>query len=195
MNTSFQRDDYQRRNSTPFKDRSAVGHSGMQMNVSIQPEQPMQQKFFNGGGYESPGTIQGKPAVPPTNMNDVMEKLSVSMRRSAMSRSMVKHISGRSLVSQNSARGLLASQGSSRGLGPNQGTVGSHHSSRNMMQQGSERNFAMEGRPVPIRRMSTNAKHQPPGQSMHRNNSHRGLNHSNHGQITLQIDDRNVGTF
>lgn len=193
MNASFHGDDYQRRSSTPFKDLSTVGHSGMQMNVAIQPEQHSPQKFFNGGGYESPNTIQSKTATPPTNMNDVMEKLSVSMRRSAMSRSMVKHISGRSLVSQNSARGLLASQGPSRG--PNQGNIVNHHSNRNMMKQGSERSFGMDGRPVPIRRLSTNAKHQPPGQSMHRNSSHRALNHSNHGQITLQIDDRNVGTF
>ena len=195
LNSSFHRDDYQRRSSTPFKDLSTVGHSGMQVNVAIQPEHHSPQKYFNGGGYESPSTIHPKTAVPPTNMNDVMEKLSVSMRRSAMSRSMVKHISGRSLVSQNSARGLLASQGSSRGLAPNQGPIVNHHANRNMMKQGSERSFAMDGRPVPIRRLSTNAKHQPPSQSTHRNNSHRSLNHSSHAQVTLQIDDRNVGTF
>jgi hypothetical protein len=196
LNTSFHRDDYQRRSSTPFKDLSTVGHTGMQVNVAIQSEQRSPQKYFNGGGgYESPSAVHPKAVMPPTNINDVMEKLSVSMRRSAMSRSMVKHISGRSLVSQNSARGLLASQSSSRGLVPNQGPVANHLANRNMMKQGSERSFGVDGRPVPIRRLSTNAKHHPPGQSTLRNSSHRSLNHSNHGQITLQIDDRNVGTF
>ena len=189
LNSSFNRDDNHSRNSSSFSDISAVGHPGMQVNVAIQPEQHHQQKYFNGGGYESPGATGIHP-MPPTNINDVMEKLSVSMRRSAMSRSMVKHISGRSVVSQNSARGLLASQGSSRGLGPS-----SHHSHRNVMKQGSERSFVMDARPVPIRRQSINAKHQPPGQSVHRNNSHRNLNHSNHGHVTLQVDDRNVGTL
>jgi hypothetical protein len=194
---SHSHDAMQRRNSSPFSKTSygnSTSFAGMQNNVAIPQERHTPQKYFS--GFEPQSHSPSPIKNPSTNMNEVMEKLTERMRQSAMSRNMVKHISGRSLVSQSSSRGLLASQGSSRAVGQIPGLMMTHGSTKNLMKQGSERSVGDgTGRATPIRRISSNAKHQLPGRSLHRQDSHRSLNHSNHGTISLQIDGRNVGNF
>jgi hypothetical protein len=191
------------------------GHSsafaGMQHNVSIaaSTSDVMQSPKTHLNGYDphmSPSMSRKNLVAPTTpNMGNVMEKLSETMRRSAMSRSMVKQFSGRNLVHHNSMRNLLVKQGSARGqLGRHASnrTLVSQGSNRNLMSQGSDRNLAGEGmvaRTPPTRRMShsssANAKHhlQHQGRGLLRNDSQQSLNgRSNHG-ISVQIDGRNVG--
>jgi hypothetical protein len=194
---SHSHDAMQRRNSSPFSKTSYgsnASFAGMQNNVAIPQERHSPQKYFS--GFEPQSQSPSSVKNPSANMNEVMEKLTERMRQSAMSRNMVKHISGRSLVSQSSGRGLLVNQGSSRAAGQVPGLMMTHGSTKNLMKQGSERSVG-DGtvRATPIRRVSSNAKHQLPGRSLHRQDSHRSLNHSNHGTISLQIDGRNVGNF
>jgi hypothetical protein len=186
MNPSFYHDSSQRRNSAQFNEALYGGSSsfsGMQVNVAIPPVRHAPEKYFIGveSQSESPSTIKN----PSANINEVMEKLTERMRQSAMSRSMVKNISGRNLVSQNSSRG------------PIPGMMMTHHSARNLVKQGSERSVAADGtgRTLPMRRMSSNAKHQLSGRSLHRHDSHRSLNHNTAATVSLQIDGRNIGTF
>jgi hypothetical protein len=191
------------------------GHSsafaGIQQNVSIasSTSDVMQSPKTHLNGYDphmSPSMSRKNLVAPTTpNMGNVMEKLSETMRRSAMSRSMVKQFSGRNLVHHNSMRNLLVKQGSARsqlGHHASNRTLVSQGSNRNLMSQGSDRNIAGEGmvaRTPPTRRMShsssVNAKHhlQHQGRGLMRNDSQQSLNgRSNHG-ISVQIDGRNVG--
>lgn len=140
---------------------------------------------------------------PPGTLNEAMEKLCESMKRSAMSRSLVKQFSGRSLVKQGSARSLLARQNS--GLMMKQRSNRSlmrHNSNRSLMDDASGRGTPTSA--VPIRRHSSmNAKHhlQHPGRGVYRHDSQQSLGgHSNHGcggggSISLHIDGRNLGTL
>ena len=93
--------------------------------------------------------------------NEAMEKLCESMKRSAMSRNLVKQLSGRNLVKQPSARSLTK-QGSQRSLMNKQG------SARNLMRkQGSNRSLVSDHSGhrsssgyFPARRSSIDTKHR-----------------------------------
>lgn len=148
-------------------------------NVSIATE--MQSSKPNFQVYDQPGMAQPQNAA---SLNEAMEKLCESMKRSAMTRSLVKQISGRSLVSQGrqgSSRGLLSRQ--------NSGLMGKQRSNRSLMDESS-------GRGAPIRRMSNSKHHiQHHGRALYRHDSQQSLNsQSNHG-ISLHIDGRNMGAF
>lgn len=152
----------------------------------------------------------------PMKVGNAMEKLCESMKRSAMTRSMVKQISSRGLSRQSSLSGsqrggLIHRQGSSRSLLTKQGS-----SQRNMMlqqQRLSSRNVVTgdsstageSTRTAPIRRMSNSTKHHLShhGRGMYRHDSQQSLNpssshggggNSNHG-INLHVDGQNLGTF
>ena len=168
-------------------------------NVSIASENTSNKASSNSLGAGAP-------------LGEAMEKLCESMKRSAMSRNMVKQLSGRSLVKQGSGRqlvprqnsGLMVRQGSNRSL-MHQGSQRSlvHQSSqRSLIKQGSNRSLVDDGSgrgtptAVPIRRMS-NTKHQlqHPQRGVFRHNSVQSLNsQSNHG-LSLQVDGRNMGPF
>uniref|UniRef100_A0A8J9X243 Uncharacterized protein n=1 Tax=Phaeodactylum tricornutum TaxID=2850 RepID=A0A8J9X243_PHATR len=129
-------------------------------------------------GIKSPSQMYGSSSKNPATLNEAMEKLCDSMKRSAMSRSMVKQYSGRNIGRQNSSRQLMQRQGSNRSL----------------LDDGSGR--GVNGPAVPLRRMS-NTKHQVhhPGRGVHRHDSQQSLNgHSNHS-ISVQFDGRNTGGF
>lgn len=140
--------------------------------------------------------VQGEQSMEPGHLNDAMEKLCESMKRSAMSRSLVKQFSGRSLARQSSARGVLSRQNSGRmGMNKqlsNRSLMARQDSNRSLIDDASGR-----GTPtavVPIRRLS-NAKHhlQHPGRGVYRHNSLQSLSGlSNHG-ISLHLDGRNMG--
>lgn len=131
---------------------------------------------------------------PPASLNEAMEKLCETMKRSAMSRSLVKQFSGRSLVKTNSARSLLGRQ--------NSGLLMKQRSNRNIMDDGSGRESAGVTASVPIRRPSStkhHIHHVPPGRGVYRHDSQRSLSHSNHsvggGNVSLQIDGRTLGSL
>lgn len=141
--------------------------SGLQMNKSFPGERSLDVSSHS-------QTPTGAP------LSEAMEKLCESMKRSAMSRSMIKQYSG---------RGPMLKQGSSRGL----------------MRQNSSRSGMLDdvssgrGTPtgvVPVRRVSMNAKHQlqHPVRGVYRHDSQQSLNHSNHS-ISLHMDGRNMGTL
>lgn len=174
--------------------------SGMQGNISIASEVHTPKAHFS--SFDPTSSPASAAKNPPTTLNEVMEKLSDSMRRSAMSRSMVKQFSGRNLVHHSSKRNLLVKQCSARGqmTGQNQGLmIGGHHSCRNLMRQGSDRSLAGDAslRTAPVRRMSNGAKHhlQHQGRGLYRQDSQQSLNgHSNHGN-SLQTGGRAGGMF
>ena len=131
---------------------------------------------------------------PPASLNEAMEKLCETMKRSAMSRSLVKQFSGRSLVKTNSARSLLGRQ--------NSGLLMKQRSNRNIMDDGSGRESAGVTASVPIRRPSStkhHIHHVPPGRGVYRHDSQRSLSHSNHsvggGSVSLHIDGRTLGSL
>jgi hypothetical protein len=187
-------------------------HSGMQQANSFHNEQLQSASMHTTSqgsppseGLQHPGNVSiasdnvNSKGSPPAGapLSEAMEKLCESMRRSAMSRNLVKQLSGRSLVKQGSARqlpsrnnsGALMRQGSQRGL-TKQG------SQRSLMDDGSGRGPGTPAAAVPIRRVSNTKHHmQHAGRGLHRHNSNQNLGgQSNHG-INLQVDGRNVGTL
>lgn len=146
--------------------------------------------------------VPGSSADP--NINEAMEKLCESMRRSAMSRNLVKQLSGRSVNRQGSAGSLsrsnsgvgLRKQISGRSLSGNMGgMVGDDGSGR-----------GTPTRTAPIRRLS-DAKHRIAGRAAPGN---RGAFRANSmgsasamaaqagaggGQTFLQLDDRSLGAL
>jgi hypothetical protein len=145
-------------------------------NVSIATNMQVNKSYQGDRSLDMSSHSQTVPGAP---LSEAMEKLCESMKRSAMSRSMIKQYSGRGpLLKQGSSRGLMR-QNSSRG---------------GMVDDGSGR-----GTPtgmVPIRRVSMNAKHQlqHPARGVYRHDSQHSLNHSNHN-LSLHVDGRNMGNL
>lgn len=144
-------------------------------NVSIASGMQMTKSYHGERSLDVSSHSQTPTGAP---LSEAMEKLCESMKRSAMSRSMIKQYSG---------RGPMLKQGSSRGL----------------MRQNSSRSGMLDdvssgrGTPtgmVPVRRVSMNAKHQlqHPVRGVYRHDSQQSLNHSNHS-ISLHMDGRNMG--
>jgi hypothetical protein len=151
------------------------------------------------------------------SFNEAMEKLCESMKRSAMSRNLVKQLSGRNIVKQGSSRALsLTKQSSMRSL-PRQGSgrfqlakelsnrsLHTQSSSRSLHKQSSGRNLTENSGRVtptatlPVRRMSVDAKHRictSPGRGMYRQMSSGSLNGKRAQSTMLQIDDSAMGIF
>jgi hypothetical protein len=151
---------------------SATGFS----NVSIATNMQVIKSYQSDRSLDMSSHSQTVPGAP---LSEAMEKLCESMKRSAMSRSMIKQYSG---------RGPMLKQGSSRGL------IRQNSSRGGMIDDASGR-----GTPtgmVPIRRVSMNAKHQlqHPVRGVYRHDSQQSLNHSNHN-INLHVDGRSMGTL
>ena len=132
-------------------------------NVSIASDSRSFKPSFN----QVEGAASGSAGV-----NDAMEKLCESMKRSAMSRQMVKQ------YGSSSSRGI-----SRHGSGPLYG-----------MRQASGRNNAMDdssGRSAPVRRLSS-TKHQlhHPMRGVYRNDSSAS---NGHRSFNFQVDGRNMG--
>jgi len=133
--------------------------------------------------------------------SDAMEKLCETMKRSAMSRTIVKQLSGRNLCKQGSQRNL-SKQGSQRSLVK-------QNSGRNLMQTqlsnrslgGSEHDTTGRMGPVPNRRPAIDTKHRiardahmgstAPGRGVFRHNSCSALLGARNVQV--QLDDSNLG--
>ena len=133
-----------------------------------------------------PPQMQGDVAAA---MSEAMEKLSDSMKRTAMSRSMVKQFSGRNIVRHSSSRGLLSKQNSTRGMLASQRAVRPQTSERNLMSGDSARSS--------LRR--TNSKHHlqhPNRMFLHDSQGSLGLSQSGHNSFSVQLDgSRNFGGF
>lgn len=119
------------------------------------------------------------------NVNEAMEKLCESMRRSAMSRSLVKQLSGRNVVRTNSSRSVQRSHSGKATFGQEEG---SNH---------------------PVRKLSLNSKHRihrdaitsnqaPQRRGVFRHKSHSaiiGTSRNKASQMKLQLDDNTLGMF
>lgn len=117
------------------------------------------------------------------NVNEAMEKLCESMRRSAMSRSLVKQLSGRNVVRTNSSRSVQRSHSGKATFGQEEG---SNH---------------------PVRKLSLNSKHRihrdaitsnqaPQRRGVFRHKSHSaiiGTSRNKAPQMKLQLDDNTLG--
>merc|ERR1712232_126769 len=186
-------------------------HSNMPMNSgnSMQPSQ--MQNSISIQGNISAGQMQTSTPKSPRRtvqvpagdgkgkdpvLNEAMEKLCESMRRSAMSRSLVKQLSG--LNRQNSSRSLNRSNS---GVGVS--NLRKQLSGRNLRRTTSAKVSDGTSRSnLPIRR--TDAKHRiqretvesrqaVPGRGVFRNNSsHSGLIGK---KTVLELDEKPFGTF
>jgi hypothetical protein len=210
---------------------SSARRTGLEMNTSPSMMPPdmisvhsmpnsVQSDLRSVSSFEGPTRSQSasSPVAPGQEIksfNEAMEKLCESMKRSAMSRNLVKQLSGRNIVKQSSARALslTTKQGSMRSL-PRQGSgrfqlakeLSNHSlhtqlSSRSLHKQLSGRNLAENsGRvtptgTVPVRRMSIDMKHRictSPGRGIYRQRSSGSLNGK---RAMLQIDDSAMGIF
>ena len=195
LNGSFQNPDQQYiQASDNMYGQLNTALAGSQGNISIFTESPSpKDSLFN--GFSSHEATTTSKHLTATAMTEAMEKLSDSMRRTAMTRSIVKQLSNQSLVRHTSSKGLMGRQASFRGM-----IGGKQLSIRNLASQASDRSLTGgEAGRTPVRRLSSSAKHHlhhhgHRGVFRHED-SQRSLNgHSNHG-IHLQIDGRNVGTF
>lgn len=158
------------------------------MAASLQRGQQMDDSSQSYGNQSGQG--QG-----PGNVNEAMEKLCESMRRSAMSRSMVRQLSGRS-DPPSRGMGKAKSGGLVRGNRPpprskSGGLVRGNSGAESLL------------RPGPIRRPNHDTKHRiqrdalsgsggPPGRGVFRHKSSQG---ALGGTTRLQIDDSTVGMF
>lgn len=168
----------------PQKQPQAAGTSLAAMAASLQGG-------GQGGGQGETG--QGSSGGGPGNVNEAMEKLCESMRRSAMSRSMVRQLSGRSAPN---SRGMSRSK--SGGLP--RGTLSRNVSGRSI-QRAHSGTDSLRG--APIRRPTQDKKFRiqrdalsgsggPPGRGVFRHKSSQG---ALGGTTRLQIDDSTVGMF
>ncbi|CAB9502705.1 expressed unknown protein [Seminavis robusta] len=144
--------------------------------------------------------IANTPSDP--GINEAMEKLCESMRRSAMSRNLVKQLSGRSVQRQGSSRTLSRSNSSGTGMRKHLASHGRSMSGNlgGMGGDGSGRDTPT--RTVPIRRLS-GAKHRligraaPGNRGAFRQNSmgSQGSVGGNGARTFLQLDDQSLGAL
>jgi hypothetical protein len=130
---------------------------------------------FNAGGMDS----QSMGGSGGAGTNDAMEKLCLSMKRSAMSRTLVKQYSSGRGVSRNGSGHLNAMRQTTGG--------------RQMMDDSSGRS---NGPATPVRRLSS-AKHrlQHPSRGVYRHDSQNSLGGTSSHSVNLQFDGRNMGTM
>lgn len=134
---------------------------------------------------------KGQNGGPP--INNAMEKLCESMKRSAMSRSLIKQYSS-------SARGSVAKQNSFRGQLPRQNSgrmMIKQMSNRGLMTQTSNRSVVDDGSGrgtptgpgVPVRRIANTKHHlQPPERGIYRHNSQPSLNGQSNHNINIKFN-------
>ena len=143
-------------------------------------------QMLNGGGGPANGSGGG-----PVTVNDAMEKLCESMKRSAMSRTLVKQFSsGARGVARTNSAGMM--MGGRPMGGPN---VRRSNSNRNLpMDDNSHR--STDSRPaVPMRRVSNTKHHLQRGVYRHGSGHLTGVNNMGNSNISLQIDGRNMGSL
>jgi len=212
----------ERQNSLPNSNSSNIammpnqGGDNMLSSQSFDPAQ-MQRVFQAQGlipgpaGSLSQSQIMGQGGQP--GVNGAMEKLCESMRRSAMSRSLVKQLSGRS-VSRTSSGRALTQQHSGRGLSKqNSGRmVTKQLSGRSLSRANSGRSLqrstsarAAEGE-LPVRRIAQDTKHRiqrdalssslhAPARGVFRHKSQSAIIGGNNQKTVLNIDGNSVGMF
>lgn len=119
----------------------------------------MQRSYQGQGIISSPIGPQGQAtAGAQTGVNGAMEKLCESMRRSAMSRSLVKQLSGHS-VSRNGSARAVTKQHSGRGL--SRQFSGASSSGRQIVRTSSGRQGIVDGGlELPVRRSNHDPKHR-----------------------------------
>ena len=158
------------------------------------------------GAQGFPPVLQGGSGQQksPATVNDAMEKLCESMRRSAMSRSLVKQLNGRNLSRNNSAsaRGLTK-QNSGRSIARhNSGVSGKTlvraNSGRSIQRSASGRAGLLPKHRIQRDALSSSLHSQgPPGRGVfrHKSASQAGGAQPGSPQMMLQIDDNPVGMF
>ena len=151
--------------------------------------EPMQNEL--GMQTMSGGGNSGNNPKGPVTVNDAMEKLCESMKRSAMSRTLVKQFSAgaRGVPRTNSAGLAMARQVSNR-------DVWRSSSNRNLAIDDSSHRSTDSRPAVPVRRIS-NKKHQLQGRGVYRHGSGHlvGVNGTGNSNLSLQIDGRNMGSL
>ena len=143
------------------------------------------------------GKVIGGTSADP-GINEAMEKLCESMRRSAMSRNLVKQLSGKSVSRTGSARSLSRSNS---GAGMRKQMLG-RTLSGGMARGDDGSGRGTPTRTVPIRRLS-NSKHRiharaaPGNRGAFRTNSmgSQASVHSQGGNTYLQLDDQSLGAL
>jgi hypothetical protein len=176
--------------------QASPSYAPFQGNVSIasdmQTQKPNMQSFDQAGldqpTFGQPQNSGMGQQKAPATINDAMEKLCESMKRSAMTRNLVKQssVASRGVMRQNSFNGV-ARQNSLRGVMRQNSARGSGLQQSSLMDESSGR-----GAP-PVRRMSM-SKHriQHHSRGVYRHDSQQSLNgNSNHG-INFQNDLRNI---
>lgn len=168
----------------PTRTQSYMGKSSLSSSLHERPTR-MQQRQADPLGSQSMHVPSSKSFNSRQEVNDqspavlteAMEKLCDSMRRSAMTRTMVKQISSRSLSRAGSSRGVSRSNSAAM------------LSKRSLDDSG--------GRSVAALRRNQSAKHQldHSGRGVYRNGSHQSLSGMRNKGFNLQVDGRNVGQF
>ncbi len=153
--------------NTSFDDNN-THHTGQQTVFSQQASQPQMQQVMSSQQPTMQSLPQGmQTIIQPSmqnsaNLNDAMEKLCETMKRSAVTRNLVKQLSGRGVTRSNSSAGLVRT-----------------HS-------GKGSNMKDMVRMAPIRRPSNNSKHSVK-RGLLRQTSQQSLDAPNH---LLQVDGR-----
>lgn len=144
------------------------------------------------------GKVIANTSTDP-GINEAMEKLCESMRRSAMSRNLVKQLSGRSVQRSGSARSLSRSNS---GVGSMRKQMLGRSLSGGLSRGDDGSGRGTPTRTVPIRRLS-NSKHRlharaaPGNRGAFRTNSmgSQASVHSQGGNTYLQLDDQSLGAL
>jgi hypothetical protein len=180
-----------RNNSLPRMGNNSLPPVGLPQSISmVMPVDTGEVGGMAGGSFDVAAMAQGFAASnqqsggdqPPSNVNEAMEKLCESMRRSAMSRSLVKQFSGRSLTRSHSGHGLSRSNSgrmtknlSGRNLGRNNSgrQLSGANSGRSLQRTHSGRQVPVDTPELqPVRRMSQDTKHRlTPTRGVFRNHS------------------------
>ncbi len=155
------------------------------------------------GALESPIGQSGQAGQ--VGVNEAMEKLCESMRRSAMSRSIVKQMSGRS-VSRTSSGRLLPKQQSGRGL--TRQFSGCSNSGRQIARSASGRQTTGDcGLELPVRRSAQDSKHRiqrdalstsslhNPRRGVFRHHSQSAAMGGSNNKTIVNIDGNSIGMF
>ena len=140
-------------------------------------------------------------------VNGAMEKLCESMRRSAMSRSLVKQLSGRSVSRSSSGKLLPSKQHSGRGL--SRQFSGCSNSGRQLVRTASGRQSIGDsgGPELPVRRSAHDSKHRiqrdalatsslhNPRRGVFRHHSQSSATGGSNQKTVVNIDGNSIGMF
>jgi len=187
-------------------------NSTMDVNMNTSPEDMDVSMSPEAEGLQVPGNDL-------RSYNEAMEKLCESMKRSAMSRNLVKHLSNRSLQKDGSSRSIGSgtqithpSSSSRQSSGRSLNVVSRNSSARSLVQQNSGRGLAPQGSvrslddnglgtlssgpyPSQRRRHAMEAKHRfSPHRGVVRHNSSNAVhNRPRNNNVMNQYDDSGLG--